>query len=776
MAQQKGQAEINTFVGGLVTDASPLTFPPNTSKTDINMDLLTDGSRKRSLGIDLEVGNVKIVTSVLSAGTDPLGISTFRWENVGSDPTKNILCVQVSNEVKFFDMSATPLSSGLIGTKLFTGAPTNTKYSFSSVDGNLVVANGTNVITIVQYDEGVLSYSEDTIKIRDFFGVEDFDGGDDLTVGSGLLKRPITLSNQHLYNLRNQTFGIPRMITTVDNVSLVDPIGYFYFAFGYNKYPSNSDSVIPYLYPNPNAESDRISKRFSPRDLQSNPLGSFRAPQGYFIIDLLNRGTSRLEQFAKNNVNFPDLVYTLSPLPEDKTIGGPTIVSEFSGRVWYGGFGGEVINGDAKSPNLTSYIAFSQLVNDPSMITLCYQEGDPTSNTEPDIVDTDGGLIRISNAYDIKALINLGSDLMVGASNGWWRIYGGNDSGFTGTNYVVSKVTDRGVRGTGSVVQAENSILYWSDDGIYHLQRNQLGDWEAASISNNRIQNLYDGISVNSKENVVGVYDSFQKKVRWLYQNTINTAQQQKELIFSLNLNAFWERHVSQIVGNGLPIVLSNFQTNPYKVSDIISPVSLLGSTITVSGVAVTVTTEDASLDASLNEVGYMIVTKISPQLEYTFGFYTNTEFIDWKSVNGIGVDAPSILVTGTASSGDNIKYKQMPYIVTHMKRTENGFTTDVNGDFIPINQSSCLLQSQWDWTNSANANKWGVPTQVYRYRRVYMPVDINDPFDTGYETIVTKNKLRGRGRALALKFQSEPKKEMHIYGWSMILLGNANE
>ncbi len=778
--QQKGQAEINTFVGGLITDASPLTFPPNMSKTDINMDLLTDGSRKRSLGIDLEASNVKIVTNSFSAGTSPTGISTFRWENVGSDPNRNFLCVQVGNEVKFFDMSVIPLSSGLIGTKTFPSSDSSLKYSFASVDGNLVVASGVNTITVVQYKDETLSYLEDGIKVRDFFGVEDTLSGQDLTVGAGLSTRPATLTNAHLYNIRNQGFGIPRMTENKDFRNIVDPISEFTtghtFIKGTFRYPSNSDTVVPFLYANPNASPDRITKRFNTADSVSNPPGSFRAGQGYFTIDLLNRGTSRNQEELKNRVNFPELTFAASALPEDRTIGGPKVVCEFAGRVWYAGFGGEVVGGDSKSPNLTSYIAFSQLVNDPSMITLCYQAGDPTSEESPDIVDTDGGLIRISNSYDIKAMINLGSDLMIGASNGWWRVFGGNDSGFTGTNYVVSKVSDRGVRGVGSVVVAENTVLYWSDDGIYHLQKNQLGDWESVSLTNNRIQNLYDDISVNSKDNVIGVYDSFQKKVRWLYQNTINVSQQQKELIFSVNLNAFWERHISQIVGNGLPILISNFQTNPYRLSDTVNPVTVLGSIVTAVGSNVTVSSADASLDASLNEVGYMIVTKISPQLEYTFGYYSNTEFVDWKSVNGVGVDAPATLVTGTASSGDNIKYKQMPYIVTHMRRTENGFTTDVNGDFIPINQSSCLLQSQWDWTNSANANKWSVPAQIYRYRRVYMPANINDKFDTGYETIVTKNKLRGRGRALALKFVSEPKKEMHIFGWSMILLGNSGE
>jgi hypothetical protein len=121
------------------------------------------------------------------------------------------------------------------------------------------------------------------------------------------------------------------------------------------------------------------------------------------------------------------------------------------------------------------------------------------------------------------------------------------------------------------------------------------------------------------------------------------------------------------------------------------------------------------------------------------------------------------------------MRYKQIPYLYVHCKRTEDGFTTDSEGDFIPTNQSSCMVQTMWDWTNSANSNKWGSIFEAYRYKRHYFASDINDPFDTGYELIVTKNKLRGRGRAISLKFTSSPGKEMHIYGWSLIIGVNDN-
>jgi hypothetical protein len=103
------------------------------------------------------------------------------------------------------------------------------------------------------------------------------------------------------------------------------------------------------------------------------------------------------------------------------------------------------------------------------------------------------------------------------------------------------------------------------------------------------------------------------------------------------------------------------------------------------------------------------------------------------------------------------------------MLRTEDGFQ-DVSGDVIPNKESSCKLQARWEWANSPNGNKWGREFETYRYNRFYMPEDINDDYDTGDKLIVTKNKLRGHGKTLSLKFSTSPNKDCNLLGWSMIV------
>ena len=55
------------------------------------------------------------------------------------------------------------------------------------------------------------------------------------------------------------------------------------------------------------------------------------------------------------------------------------------------------------------------------------------------------------------------------------------------------------------------------------------------------------------------------------------------------------------------------------------------------------------------------------------------------------------------------------------------------------------------------------------------MPDDVTDTFDYGTTTIISKSKLRGRGRVVSLLISSEAGKDMDLLGWSMGITTNAN-
>ena len=54
MARQPLQAEYTTAIKGLITEASPFTYPENASLEEVNFILNKDGSRSRRFGMDYE--------------------------------------------------------------------------------------------------------------------------------------------------------------------------------------------------------------------------------------------------------------------------------------------------------------------------------------------------------------------------------------------------------------------------------------------------------------------------------------------------------------------------------------------------------------------------------------------------------------------------------------------------------------------------------------------------------------------------------------------------
>lgn len=764
MTRQINAVEINKFVGGLITEASPLTFPPNASLDEDNFVLFRDGSRDRRLGMDFETGFNNILTDVMVPTTGDIATTSIRWSNAGGDASKTLLVVQIGNQIKVFNAAAMPISGSVIYSRTFDQVAVDKPFSYAVVDGTLVIATGLKSITVLQYLDGVVTTQDRILYIRDLFGVTDIVDGVNLREGNGVTVRPATLAQPHIYNLRNQTFATPRKVTPGEAV--MDPITAFTSLA--NKYPSNSDSVTSALYADANDEDDRLSERFNAKDIINSPLGTFPAPRGYFIVDAMARGTSRLAETQKLMAQYPQLTVGVSTLPVDTTPGGASVISEYSGRVFYSGFSGETIGGDDNSPRMSSYVLFSQLVEDPTDITTCYQDGDPTSKETPDLLDTDGGFIRIEGAYNIVRLINIGNALAVLAANGVWLIQGGSDYGFKATNYMTTKVTTHGCDSPNSVVVIDNTFMYWSDDGIYNIAPNQFGDYIAESISQKTIQKFYDSIDGLDRRACKGSYDTYEKKVRWLYGGRISSANPVRELVLDVTLGSFYPATIG-FMEERLPLPIAGVIVPPFRSTSLNIGVTVNTSPVIASGDPVTIS--QTILQPSTRETVYVIITSTSPTISFTFGAYKDTFHRDWRSYNNVGIDAPSFLLTGYQSAGDFQRNKQVPYVTMHFKKTETGF----NAEYEPVNGSSCLMQAQWDWTNSANSNKWGRTVQTYRHRRHYLPQDASDTFEDGNETVRTRNKLRGSGRVVSFLFKSEPDKHMHLLGWSMIMGINSN-
>lgn len=761
MARETLPIEINKFNAGLVTDASPLTSPDNSSLSEENFVLNTDGSRNRRWGMDFEDGHQIIQTSIPSSTDYTVAHTSYKWSNAGGEVNRNISVIQFGNEVKFFDLSSRPISGNLLYTFVFVNSGLTKRFSFASVDGSLVIVTQEKTPYIFTIQNNVVTYTTQDIYIRDLFGVEDKNGPLDLLNSSGVQFRPPTLGDKHLYNLRNQSWGIPRARS--GDGFLQDTISSFQQYDG--RFPSNSDNVVEALYADTTITPARTLERFFPEDLSKNPLGSHRSANGYFIIDALNRGASRMAQESANTVIYPQINYRVGSLPEDRTPGGPGVVTEYAGRAWFGGFSGEVIGGDSQSPRMSSYVLFSKLVRSISDITICYQEGDPTSKTSPDLVDTDGGFIRLNEAYGINKMVNLGDVLIILAQNGVWKISGTSENGFIATNFIVEKVSDRGCINAESAVVVDNTIFYWSEDGIYHLSTNQMG-WSSVSISVDRIQRLIEDISEEDRINLVGAYDSFERKVRWVYDTSLLNGRETRELVLDLVLKAYYVNRIFNI-NSGRPRVVSIFNSLPYEISAISAEVTAGGDLVVVNSDPVVIVNEIRT-DLIRGELSYIVVVNNGGNISYTFSNYFNNNFVDWERVDGVGVDAAAYLITNYLSGDDFQRHKQIPYISIHQRRTETA-RAEVGDEVVITNPSSCIVQTHWDWSNSSVSGKWSRPFQAYRYKRERIPEALPDEFNTGFVMLTTRNKIRGSGKVVSIRFSTEPLHDLHLYGWSML-------
>lgn len=86
----------------------------------------------------------------------------------------------------------------------------------------------------------------------------------------------------------------------------------------------------------------------------------------------------------------------------------------------------------------------------------------------------------------------------------------------------------------------------------------------------------------------------------------------------------------------------------------------------------------------------------------------------------------------------------------------------------------SCLVTARWGWTDDVKSGRFSEQQQAYVRDRVYIPEDSLDPNNDGYPVVTSKLKLRGKGRALQLKFESEDGKDFILYGWSIPFTGAA--
>jgi hypothetical protein len=154
----------------------------------------------------------------------------------------------------------------------------------------------------------------------------------------------------------------------------------------------------------------------------------------------------------------------------------------------------------------------------------------------------------------------------------------------------------------------------------------------------------------------------------------------------------------------------------------------------------------------------------VETEAEFIVADLQQSDYTDWT-----GTEESAYLLMGADPIGDWHRFRQAPIVHLFARRTETGFTG--GGD--AVNPASIKMRARWDWTDRIDTGKWGSEQQgyreeVYKHQRPYVPEDLDGEFDDGYPVVVTRNKVRGRGRALQLWFSTTAAHDAHILGYAI--------
>lgn len=804
MPQQVSLKPVNTFNKGLITEATVMTFPEGASSDELNCDLLKNGARQRRRGLSYEE-NYQESTFAVAAGDF---VHKENWQNVSGIGGTEFLVVQVNNMVYFYDKSTNPVSASQksfsINLSTYSAGNTfsvsETPISTSSITGYLVIVSAAINPILVEYyaSSDTISVEKIDIKIRDFeylgmsSDIVSISRTSNVVTVNTLFPHRLATSDSVRINCSLSGFsGVFTVASTPTsksftysltgaNLSLTTASGLVYETY----WDDNTDvrpatsttATLNYTYDLANqgwyspgtyraasggtgrtkpidvyitswSRTDRPSRNkpwwvslSGPYLIEDNYLsfssGKTLAPNGYYILDFFNKDRSAASGLDDDGDDLPVIVE-----PERFST-----TTAYAGRVWYAGIDSST-NG--------SKILFSQVITSKNTLGKCYQEADPTARDTAGLVDSDGGYIVIPDISDIKALYPSGSVLYVLASNGVWVI-GGVDQVFKATEYYVSRVSNFGIIDRRTLIDVSGTPVYWGVSGIFAISAEN--NTPAVQNISEPIKTLYDSISNNTKRLTSSVFDRLNNRIYWMYPSETETVEHKKNkiLILDMSLQAYIPWEVKDTTGT-TPYILDAFFLSGLGSSPVDFNV-LVGADQVVDASSNTVIQTITSSGSTQTEVKFIVKTTGGYM---TFAEFKDRDFLDWDSA-----DYSSYAETGYDFMGSATLKKNTPYITTYLKRTEENFVVSGNG-YESDYPSGCLLTTKWDL--SGDSSRWSTPSQIYRIVN-YPTVDPDDlTFTYPYDTIVARTKIRGKGRVMRMRFESETGKDFYLIGWEMV-------
>lgn len=706
MPQQFAVVVENSFVNGLVTEATGLNFPDKAVVETYDCIFDIDGSVYRRTGIDLEENfSLKTIDRANKV------IKTYLWQNVAGNGDITVVVTQIGDKLYFYETNGSGIISVGAQTTTVTltpvaGAPIPDTVEVQYCDGNgyLIVTHPYCEPMRIAYDidAHTATKTDVILKIRDFEGA--------VTDPHPLTFRPpndfSTVNKPHLYNLINQGWLNAQM-------------NGFYSA--QTALPSNADVVWTF-------RDSSNALTYTTAILNAVVRGNTPAPKGKQILTLSNQ-----DRVAAGNAEVA-AAFSGGSVPATTTgFQRPSACAFFAGRVFYGGINYVGFN---------SNIYFTPILERLDQYGNAYQLNDPTSEELFDILPNDGGVISIPEAGTVYKMFTVPGGLAVFAANGIWFITGSTGLGFTATDYAVLKIADISTISDASFVNINGFPAWWNSEGIYLLQGQQGGLPNVKSLTYDTFKTFFDEIPMSSKRYARGFFDKTDGHIRWLYNsetvtNIDDIYAYDRVINYNIKTNAFYPWTISESDVKVHAILSSELITRPI---DIVNVVRGADNVIDGSGNQVIAFTTSGNDAQQIDK--YFVSYREGSSNKFTFGERTDNTYRDWGSYEDVGIDYNSYFITGYKLHGQAIRKHQSNWVQLYSRLED------------PVMYK---FQGIWDFANTGSGTGRWSSNQLISHDNL------------SYDTATRRIKVRGHGKSLQFKVSSVLDNPFDLIGWTSL-------
>lgn len=659
MTRQRGTAQQFIPSRGFATEFTPTRFPTDAAVDLSNVVIDLDGSTRRRPGINFEVGyslNTVNGSTVTSAEKAELGHSVALWKAVGNSGTLNIVVVQYGDVLQFYAQVGN-VSGNLLGEVILTAHATSAgdlrrnSLAFASGIGNLYVVGEHLAPLEITYDGTNFTVTKLSFEQRDLEGLDDGLENDE---------RPFSITSKHLYNLFNQGWGerfiadFAGLPTDTDVCGGATTTGGLNAAAGLD-WPSNADIVFTGITAD-GAGNPVFSRSFL---VGNNYTGNTPAPKGHFILDAFNKDY--------------DAVSGCAGIGSEVISTRPIALAFHNGKLFYA---------SPATIGKASGIFFSQTLTVKTRAGNMYQEADPTAQDINDLVATDGGFIPTPGIGEVYKLEEFGNGVVVGASNGIWFLSGADiDSGFSATSHRLTKISDAGLLGASSYIEADDTAFYFSSEGIMGIGIAQGNVPAVTNLSETTIQTFYINIAADARRQATGVYLPEQRKVYWGYADNAATAASGTSnvidslLVFDLSIKGFYKHTVSTNTAGDYPEVIGFTEVS--SLADTVQEetvTTVSGETVFLADGVTPVTVIVDTKASQVTQLKMLTIVKSVALGDWalTFSELNDRTFHDWREFDstGTGINYSSFIEFGYNTFGTNHTKGTPTYVHSFFSKT----------------------------------------------------------------------------------------------------------